>query len=39
METARYEGLLQQYPLDFQLLGIGQNGHIGFNEPVRHLLL
>ncbi|MBX8944344.1 MULTISPECIES: glucosamine-6-phosphate deaminase [Lysinibacillus] len=33
METARYEGLLQQYPLDFQLLGIGQNGHIGFNEP------
>jgi len=33
VETARYEGLLQQYPLDFQLLGIGQNGHIGFNEP------
>ncbi len=32
-EAARYESLLQQYPLDFQLLGIGHNGHIGFNEP------
>ncbi|WP_155590744.1 glucosamine-6-phosphate deaminase [Lysinibacillus cavernae] len=32
-EAARYEALLQQHPLDFQLLGIGQNGHIGFNEP------
>ncbi|MDD1504657.1 glucosamine-6-phosphate deaminase [Lysinibacillus sp. CNPSo 3705] len=32
-EAARYESLLQQHPLDFQLLGIGQNGHIGFNEP------
>lgn len=32
-EASRYESLLQQYPLDFQLLGIGQNGHIGFNEP------
>lgn len=32
-EAERYETLLQQYPLDFQLLGIGVNGHIGFNEP------
>jgi len=32
-EALRYESLLQQYPIDFQLLGIGQNGHIGFNEP------
>ncbi|MFJ7369638.1 glucosamine-6-phosphate deaminase [Lysinibacillus sp. NPDC098008] len=32
-EAARYEALLQQHPVDFQLLGIGQNGHIGFNEP------
>lgn len=32
-EAARYESLLQQHSLDFQLLGIGQNGHIGFNEP------
>lgn len=32
-EATRYETLLQQHPLDFQLLGIGVNGHIGFNEP------
>ncbi len=32
-EAARYDALLQQHSLDFQLLGIGQNGHIGFNEP------
>lgn len=32
-EAAHYEALLQQHSLDFQLLGIGQNGHIGFNEP------
>ncbi|MGE7622862.1 glucosamine-6-phosphate deaminase [Viridibacillus sp. NPDC096237] len=32
-EAARYEMLLQQMTLDFQLLGIGENGHIGFNEP------
>ena len=29
-----YEELLATYgPVDFQLLGIGHNGHIGFNEP------
>lgn len=33
VEAARYEMLLQQMTLDFQLLGIGENGHIGFNEP------
>lgn len=32
-EAARYEELLRQAQLDFQLLGIGENGHIGFNEP------
>ncbi|MGE7130091.1 glucosamine-6-phosphate deaminase [Lysinibacillus xylanilyticus] len=32
-EALRYESLLQHNPIDFQLLGIGQNGHIGFNEP------
>jgi len=32
-EAARYEALLNEQPLDFQLLGIGVNGHIGFNEP------
>jgi glucosamine-6-phosphate deaminase len=32
--AAHYERLLAQYgPIDLQLLGIGQNGHIGFNEP------
>lgn len=29
-----YDSLLQQYgPIDIQVLGIGANGHIGFNEP------
>ena len=29
----RYEKILQDNPVDFQLLGIGSNAHIGFNEP------
>lgn len=28
-----YEDLLQAQPIDVQLLGLGSNGHIGFNEP------
>ncbi|WP_178196361.1 glucosamine-6-phosphate deaminase [Ligilactobacillus sp. Marseille-Q7487] len=32
-ETARYDALIEKNPIDLQLLGIGQNGHIGFNEP------
>ncbi|WP_332646947.1 glucosamine-6-phosphate deaminase [Lysinibacillus sp. 54212] len=32
-EAKRYEALLQKNTLDFQLLGVGENGHIGFNEP------
>lgn len=28
-----YEELLKNNPIDLQLLGIGTNGHIGFNEP------
>lgn len=28
-----YETLLAQQPIDLQLLGLGTNGHIGFNEP------
>lgn len=32
-ECGRFEALLQQYPLDVQLLGVGENGHIAFNEP------
>lgn len=32
-ECKRYSALLQKYPRDLQLLGLGNNGHIGFNEP------
>lgn len=32
-ELARYNTILNQHPIDLQLLGIGVNGHIGFNEP------
>ena len=28
-----YESLLRQYPADLCLLGIGENGHIAFNDP------
>ena len=32
-ETARYNKVLAENPIDLQILGIGTNGHIGFNEP------
>lgn len=33
-ECQRYEAMIEKMGgLDLQLLGIGQNGHIGFNEP------
>ena len=32
-ECDRYNELLAKMPQDLQLLGIGSNGHIGFNEP------
>ena len=33
-ECARYEEMIDQIgPVDLQILGIGENGHIGFNEP------
>lgn len=32
-ECERYTTLLNSMPQDIQLLGIGGNGHIGFNEP------
>src|SRR5918993_500365 len=33
-----YERMIEQYGgIDFQLLGIGRNGHIGFNEPGSHV--
>ncbi len=36
-EALRYEAAIQAAGgVDFQLLGIGGNGHIGFNEPCGH---
>ena len=32
-ECARYDTLLDAMPRDIQLLGLGSNGHIAFNEP------
>ncbi|MFC6259461.1 glucosamine-6-phosphate deaminase [Levilactobacillus fujinensis] len=32
-ETKRYDDIIKENPIDLQLLGLGQNGHIGFNEP------
>ncbi len=32
-ECARYNKLLSELPRDIQLLGLGSNGHIAFNEP------
>ncbi|KYD08000.1 glucosamine-6-phosphate deaminase [Caldibacillus debilis] len=33
-ECQRYETLIKKYGgIDLQILGIGRNGHIGFNEP------
>ena len=34
-ECARYEKVIEAYGgIDLQLLGLGHNGHIGFNEPA-----
>ncbi len=32
-ECQRYEKLIDDHGIDLQILGIGANGHIGFNEP------
>lgn len=32
-ECARYSALLRQAPVDIVFLGIGENGHIAFNDP------
>lgn len=32
-ECARYADLLRQHPLDISFLGIGENGHLAFNDP------
>ncbi|MGG3283033.1 glucosamine-6-phosphate deaminase [Paenibacillus solani] len=37
-ECRNYDNMLEQYgPVDLQLLGLGHNGHIGFNEPGESL--
>lgn len=32
-ETARYDKVIENNPIDLQILGIGTNAHLGFNEP------
>lgn len=32
-ECLRYSKLLEEYPVDVVCLGIGENGHIAFNDP------
>jgi glucosamine-6-phosphate deaminase len=32
-ECARYEALLREKPIDLCCLGIGENGHLAFNDP------
>lgn len=32
-ECARYAALLKAHPLDIACLGIGENGHLAFNDP------
>lgn len=33
LECERYEDVLAKNPVNLQILGLGINGHIGFNEP------
>jgi glucosamine-6-phosphate deaminase len=33
-ETARYEALLKGHPVHVACIGIGENGHIAFNDPA-----
>lgn len=32
-ETTRYDEIIENNPIDLQILGIGTNAHLGFNEP------
>lgn len=39
LECRRYEGAIERAGgIDLQILGLGMNGHIGFNEPARALI-
>lgn len=31
--SRQYEKIINDHPIDLQILGLGRNGHIGFNEP------
>jgi glucosamine-6-phosphate deaminase len=33
IECRRYEDLLKKHPVDISFVGIGDNGHLAFNEP------
>lgn len=35
-ECKEYEDRIDEIGIDLQILGIGNNGHIGFNEPCNH---
>ncbi|WP_017814147.1 glucosamine-6-phosphate deaminase [Paenibacillus shenyangensis] len=37
-ECSRYDAMLSESVIDLQVLGIGHNGHIGFNEPADQLM-
>ncbi|GEO25944.1 glucosamine-6-phosphate deaminase [Alicyclobacillus acidoterrestris] len=37
-ECERYNAVIRKNPIDIQILGIGVNGHIGFNEPSHTLI-
>jgi glucosamine-6-phosphate deaminase len=32
-EAKHYDAIIAEHPIDIQILGLGHNGHIGFNEP------
>ncbi|MCT1176564.1 glucosamine-6-phosphate deaminase [Pediococcus pentosaceus] len=32
-EAKHYDQIIEDNPIDLQILGIGRNGHVGFNEP------
>lgn len=33
LACTEYDEIIKKHPIDLQLLGIGENGHIAFNEP------
>ena len=38
IEIRKYDEFIQKSPIDILLLGIGENGHIGFNEPAEYFV-